>query len=74
MGGENGLVSAVPNQKGKERAMALSFEENETFTRVGPGTPGGEMLRLGSDVLWISLQSVVDAFQGRPYPFSSPCP
>ena len=25
--------------------MALSFEENETLTRVGPGTPGGEMLR-----------------------------
>ena len=25
--------------------MALSWEENETLTRVGPGTPGGEMLR-----------------------------
>ncbi len=25
--------------------MALSFEENETLTRVGRGTPGGEMLR-----------------------------
>jgi 5,5'-dehydrodivanillate O-demethylase len=25
--------------------MALSFEENEMLTRVGPGTPGGEMLR-----------------------------
>lgn len=25
--------------------MALSFEENEALTRVGPGTPGGEMLR-----------------------------
>lgn len=25
--------------------MALSLEENETLTRVGPGTPGGEMLR-----------------------------
>ena len=25
--------------------MALSYEENETLTRVGPGTPGGEMLR-----------------------------
>ena len=25
--------------------MALSHEENETLTRVGPGTPGGEMLR-----------------------------
>jgi 5,5'-dehydrodivanillate O-demethylase len=25
--------------------MALSFTENETFTHVGPGTPGGEMLR-----------------------------
>src|SRR5215510_1431148 len=25
--------------------MALSVAENEMFTRVGPGTPGGEMLR-----------------------------
>jgi 5,5'-dehydrodivanillate O-demethylase len=25
--------------------MPLSFEENETLTRVGPGTPAGEMLR-----------------------------
>ncbi|HEY6366696.1 MAG TPA: Rieske 2Fe-2S domain-containing protein [Candidatus Binatia bacterium] len=25
--------------------MALSFEENEMFTHVGPGTPGGKMLR-----------------------------
>ena len=25
--------------------MALSVEENETLTRVGPGTPAGEMLR-----------------------------
>jgi 5,5'-dehydrodivanillate O-demethylase len=25
--------------------MALSHEENEMLTRVGPGTPGGEMLR-----------------------------
>ena len=25
--------------------MALSIEENEMYTRVGPGTPGGEMLR-----------------------------
>ncbi|HEY6366393.1 MAG TPA: Rieske 2Fe-2S domain-containing protein [Candidatus Binatia bacterium] len=25
--------------------MALSFEENEMFTHVGAGTPGGEMLR-----------------------------
>jgi 5,5'-dehydrodivanillate O-demethylase len=25
--------------------MALSLEENEMLTRVGPGTPGGEMLR-----------------------------
>lgn len=25
--------------------MALSFEENEMLTRVGPGTPAGEMLR-----------------------------
>lgn len=25
--------------------MALSSEENETLTRVGPGTPGGDMLR-----------------------------
>jgi 5,5'-dehydrodivanillate O-demethylase len=25
--------------------MALSFEENEILTRVGPGTPCGEMLR-----------------------------
>src|ERR1051325_6123530 len=25
--------------------MALSLEENEPLTRVGPGTPGGEMLR-----------------------------
>lgn len=25
--------------------MALSVEENEVFTRVGPGTPAGEMLR-----------------------------
>jgi 5,5'-dehydrodivanillate O-demethylase len=25
--------------------MPLSFEENEMFTRVGPGTPAGEMLR-----------------------------
>jgi 5,5'-dehydrodivanillate O-demethylase len=25
--------------------MALSAEENEILTRVGPGTPGGEMLR-----------------------------
>ncbi len=25
--------------------MALSFEENEALTRVGPGTPGGDMLR-----------------------------
>ena len=25
--------------------MALSVEENEMFTRVGPGTPAGEMLR-----------------------------
>src|ERR671924_1239531 len=25
--------------------MALSFEENEALTRVGPQTPGGEMLR-----------------------------
>ena len=29
----------------KERIMALSLEENEMFTNVGPGTPGGEMLR-----------------------------
>ena len=25
--------------------MALSKEENEMLTRVGPGTPAGEMLR-----------------------------
>ena len=25
--------------------MALSIEENEMYTRVGPGTPGGDMLR-----------------------------
>src|SRR5215831_7049555 len=25
--------------------MALSVAENEMFTQVGPGTPGGEMLR-----------------------------
>jgi phenylpropionate dioxygenase-like ring-hydroxylating dioxygenase large terminal subunit len=25
--------------------MALSADENELLTRVGPGTPGGEMLR-----------------------------
>jgi|GEM_PF-2617990 len=25
--------------------MSLSFEENEMLTRVGKGTPGGEMLR-----------------------------
>jgi hypothetical protein len=23
--------------------MALSIEENEMYTRVGPGTPGGDM-------------------------------
>jgi 5,5'-dehydrodivanillate O-demethylase oxygenase subunit len=29
----------------EEAIMALTFEENEALTRVGPRTPGGEMLR-----------------------------
>jgi 5,5'-dehydrodivanillate O-demethylase len=29
----------------EEKTMPLSFEENETLTRVGPGTPAGAMLR-----------------------------
>ncbi len=24
--------------------MALTHEENDLFTRVGPGTPGGQMM------------------------------
>src|SRR4051794_36917512 len=30
---------------GRGRLAMLTREENERFTRVGPGTPGGEMLR-----------------------------
>src|SRR5437867_1889383 len=41
--------------------MALSLEENETLTRVGPGTPAGEMLRR----YWHPIRFVKE-LKGRP--------
>jgi len=41
--------------------MTMTFEENEMFTRVGPGTPGGEMLRR----YWHPI-GFVKALKGQP--------